>query len=669
VSSTDKDSLQYKFTNCVRLLSAEAIEKAKSGHPGLPMGAADIIYTLWQKYLKFNPRDTNWINRDRFILSAGHGSMLLYSMLHIYGYDLSLEDIKKFRQFKSRTPGHPEYGVTPGVETSTGPLGQGIANAVGMAIGYEMLRSRLSKNGISPLNHKIYVFCGDGDMMEGISYEAASLAGHLNLNNIVAIYDDNKITIEGSTELAFSEDVEGRFRSFGWDVVKIDGHDYAQIDGALKKASGNNDKPLLVMARTTIAKGSVNFEGSHKSHGAPLGGDEIGKIKDKMGVTGSESFCVSDEVREHAALRVAQLKKEYDSWTLDFAKFLKDNPDIDAFYRDFSKKREIDIKDLLNTDFGTGKIATRSASGLVMQKIAKLNPSLVGGSADLGPSNNTYLKDFKSFSRAERTGRNLHFGVREHAMGAVANGLALYSEFTPYGATFLIFSDYMKPAIRLAALMKLHVIYILTHDSFYVGEDGPTHQPIEQIWGLRSVPGLDVIRPADAAETAAAWAQAMNNGANPAALILTRQNVSQIDRSKYASADGLLKGAYIISPESGKALELIIIATGSEVSAALEVQSRLKGEGVSARVVSAPSLEIFERQDEKYKESVIPKNCIKRVSIEAGSSGGWHKYVGCDGLVIGIDHFGASAPAEELCDVYGFTPEKLYQSVNNWLKK
>ena len=668
--SDDKDLiLSQKFTSCVRVLSAESVEKAKSGHPGLCLGAADVLYVLWQKFLKFNPSDPGWINRDRFILSAGHGSMLLYSMLHLYGYDLTLEDLKNFRQLKSKTPGHPELGVTPGVETSTGPLGQGFANAVGMAIAAEMLATKLSKDGFSPMDHKTYVFCGDGDIMEGIVSEAASMAGHLKLSNLVAIYDDNRITIEGNTDLAFSENVEQKFMSLGWDVIKIDGHNYGEIVGALKVAGGKNGKPLMIIARTTIAKGSVNFEGSNKSHGAPLGEAEVREIKKKHGYDEAQSFCVPPEVKQHASERVAELAAEYSRWNKDFAAFLSKNPDVAAEYEKFNAPAALTAEEVESLSFQGAQMATRAASGQVMQYIAKKIPGFVGGSADLAPSTNTYLKDFTSFSGDNRTGRNLHFGIREHSMAAIINGIALYGNFIPFGSTFLIFSDYMKPSVRLSAMMKLHVVYVLTHDSFFVGEDGPTHQPVEQVWGLRFTPGLDVIRPCDAKETAYAWVHAVNTATNPTALVLTRQNVPHIDRVKYAGAEGLLKGGYVISPEPVKGrLDIIIIATGSEVYPVLRVQEKLSSDGISARVVSMPCLELFERQEKSYRESVIDPACRKRVVVEAGISGGWHRYVGLDGLVIGIERFGTSAPAGVLCEEYGFTPEKLYGRIRGWYK-
>jgi len=637
----------------------------------MPLGAADVLYMLWQKYLKFNPKDTSWINRDRFVLSAGHGSMLLYIMLHIYGYDVSMDDIRNFRQLGSKTPGHPEYGVTPGVETSTGPLGQGIANAVGMAIGYEILRKKLTARGHSPLNHKIYAVCGDGDIMEGICSEAASLAGHLGLSNLVVIYDDNGNTIEGNTNLAFSEDVDAKFRSLGWDTVKIDGHDFGQIDSALKKASGQNDKPFLIIAKTVIAKGSVSFEGSHKSHGAPLGAEEVEKIRKKLG--DNKPFTVSEEVRKHAASRLAELKAEYDKWNKEFEQFLSQNPDIKKEYHELNSRPRLEAADVSNIDFGGKPLATRSASGIVMQYVAKQIPGFLGGSADLGPSNNTTLKDYRPFSREDRFGRNFHYGIREHSMAAITNGIAICANFLPFAATFLIFSDYMKPAVRMAALMKLHVVYVLTHDSFFVGEDGPTHQPIEQVWGLRSIPGLDVIRPADAKETAYAWLQAVNNTENPTALILTRQNLPQIDRSKHASAEHLLKGGYVLSGESRAGdPDLIIIATGSEVHPALEVQKKLEAEGqagrLSVRVVNMPCLELFERQSPEYRESILPKIVKKRVVIEAGLTGGWHKYNGIDGLAISLNDFGASGPAEILCEKYGFTADKIFSNIKKWLQ-
>ena len=659
VASTTDEELSI-IANCIRVLAVEGIEKAKSGHPGMPLGAADLMVVLWHKYLRFNPEHPEWIDRDRFILSAGHGSMLLYTLLHIYGYDLPLEELRKFRQLDSRTPGHPEYGVTAGVEVSTGPLGQGMGNAVGMAIGYEMLRATLSKNGTSPLNHKTYVLAGDGDMMEGVSYEAASLAGHLGLSNLVVLYDANSITIEGSTDLSFSENVEQRYKAMNWEVYTLDGHDFAAIDKVLQKASGSNEKPVLVIAKTTIAKGSISFEGSHKSHGSPFGDDEIIKIKKKMGFPEQECFCVFDEVKKHARMRVEELKKEYIEWTTSFAGHLKSNPDIKEKYDEYQKEPSVNAQELLSLPLPEGKQATRSISGFAMQHIAKKVASFVGGSADLGGSTSTILKGLPYFTKADRAGRNIQFGIREHVMGSLMNGLALYGNYLPFGSTFLVFSDYMRPAIRMSALMKLHVVYVFTHDSFNVGEDGPTHQPIEHVASLRLIPNLDVIRPADTQETIVGWAHAVNNSGNPTALILTRQALPVIDRKKYASAELLIKGGYVISPEKNtQKLSLILIATGSEVSLALGVQEKLQDDGVSVRVVSMPCVELFERQESNYRDTVLSSS-VRTIVIEAGSTQGWYKYAYAGGMVIGLDTFGISAPATTLAEKFGFTVNQLY---------
>jgi transketolase len=632
----------------------DAVQAANSGHPGAPMGLAAAAYVLWTRVLKHNPRNPDWADRDRFVLSGGHASMLLYSLLHLTGYKLSLKEIKNFRQWGSRTPGHPEFGHTPGVETTTGPLGQGFANAVGMAMTECHLAAVFNRGSQRIVDHHTYVMCGDGDLMEGIASEAASMAGHLGLGKLICIYDDNKISIEGSTDIAFTENVAARFRAYRWQVLHVkDGIDLKAIEGALKEARTEKTKPTLIVLRTNIAYGSPNKQDSHGAHGAPLGVDEVALTKENLGWPKNKKFFVPEQVRKEFGKSADKGRKAEAAWNKKFKAYAKKYPAL-------AKNWQAAIAGTLPKQwdgglptFRDGKaIATRAASGQVLNALAENLPTLIGGSADLAPSNNTIIKSSFDFQKDAYAGRNIRFGVREHAMGAILSGMALHKGVRPYGGTFLVFADYCRPAIRLAALMKQPVTYVFTHDSVAVGEDGPTHQPVEQLAVLRAIPGLTVIRPADATETAAAWKVALKTTDGPVALILSRQSLPALDRSLYPSATALAKGAYILSDTEGKP-DAIMIGSGSEVAVCLEAQKILAGQGVSVRVVSMPSWELFERTSPKYKDAVLPPEVSIRVAVEAGISMGWDRYVGARGAVIGIDRFGASAPGATVMEKYG----------------
>jgi len=655
------ESIEQRGINTVRVLSADAVQKANSGHPGTPMGLAPIGDVLWTKALNYNPNNPEWINRDRFILSAGHACMLQYCFLYLTGYDVSMDDLKNFRQLHSRTAGHPEYGLLPGIEVTTGPLGQGFANGVGMAIAQQYLASRYNKPGFDLFDYKIYAICSDGDLMEGVSAEAASLAGHLKLGNIIYLYDDNKITIEGNTSLAFNEDVTERFQAYGWHVQSVtDGNDTEAIYAAIVNAQNDTKRPSLIKVRTHIGFGSPNKVDTAGAHGSPLGKEEVRLVKENLGFGPDKSFVVEDNVLEYyRAKGSAGVKKEQD-WKELYArykeKYSKEATEYELLH---SGKLPEGWKDDLPVFKPDAKgMATRKASGKTLNAIAGKLPLLIGGSADLAPSTDTNLDDYESFTDENHGGRNFHFGIREHAMGAVLNGMALTKGIIPYGATFLIFSDYMRPPVRLAAIMKIRPVFIYTHDSIALGEDGTTHQPVEQLIGLRSVPGLTVIRPADANETAQAWRVTLEHSGGPVAIILTRQNVPIIDQEKYAKAGNLDKGAYILSDCEGEP-QLILMASGSEVSLILEAQEKLKEESINARVVSFPSWEIFDEQSNGYKEKVFPKKIRKRLAVEAGSPIGWCKYVTDDGDIIGITKFGESAPGEEVMKEYGFSVENV----------
>ena len=656
--------------NTIRTLSMDAVQKAKSGHPGMPMGIASAAYVLWTKFLSHNPRNPHWPNRDRFVLSAGHGSMLLYSLLHLTGYDLSLEELKSFRQWKSRAPGHPEYGETPGVEMTTGPLGQGFSSGVGMAIAERHLAARLNMPEFPIVDHCVYAIVSDGDLMEGVSSEAASLAGHLNLGKLIYLYDNNEITIEGSTSLAFTENRGKRFEAYGWHVQEVSGYDLRAIENAILQARSVNDRPSLISVRTHIGYGSPNKQDSAAAHGSPLGEEEVRLTKRNLGWPEDAQFYVPPDalrVFRESAARGEELEHQ---WEQRLEQYAAAHPDKFREWETFRRGGLSGNWDACVPSFvaESKPMATREASGKVLTALFPHAAGLVGGSADLAPSTETYVKSFGDFAADNYGGRNFHFGVREHAMGAMLNGMALYGGLIPYGATFLVFSDYMRPSIRLAAIMRAHTIYVFTHDSLGLGEDGPTHQPIEQAAALRCIPGLTLIRPCDASETAEAWRAALRHTAGPVALLLTRQKVPAIDRTSPASAEGLHRGAYVLAEAEGGKPEVIIIATGSEVHVALGARDLTQTKGIPTRVVSMPCWEFFSAQPLAYRQSVIPRSARLRVSVEAATTFGWERWVGDDGLTIGMDHYGASAPYEVLMREFGFTPESVAGRILERLK-
>ena len=661
--------LAEKCINTIRFLAVDAVQKANSGHPGMPMEASALACVLWSRLMRYNPANPQWPNRDRFILSAGHGSMLLYSMLHLTGYDVSLEDLKNFRQWKSRTPGHPEYGRTPGVETTTGPLGQGFAIGVGMAMAERFMANLFNRQGFPVVDYFIYALVSDGDMMEGISSETASLAGHLGLGKLIYIYLDNRITIEGSTDLTFSEDVAKRFEAYNWQVQRVDGYDLPGIEEAVSRAQKELSRPSLIIARTCIACGSPNKENSCEAHGAPLGTEEVTLTKQNCGWPDKPEFLVPDEVLSFFRQAVARGQESEGRWLSLFKEYRERHPDLAARWDAVHKGPQAFAWEsgLPKFEAADKPIATRAASGRVLAALAPHLPGLIGGSADLAPSNNTFLKGFGEFRKDK--GPNIHFGIREHAMGAILNGLALSKALIPYGGTFLVFSDYMRPAIRLAALMKLPVIYVFTHDSIGLGEDGPTHQPVEHTASMRAMPNLTILRPADANETTEAWRAALLNREGPTALVLTRQNLPILDRGRYGSAAGVQKGAYILADAPNGNPDLILIGSGSEVHLLLAAQDQLKARGIEARVVSAPSWELFQKQSAEYKETVLPSRTRARLAVEAGCSFGWERFVGLDGDIIAIDRFGESAPDKVLFKEFGFTVENVVKKAEALLKK
>lgn len=648
--------IEQKTINTIRVLSADMVQKAKSGHPGLPLGAAAIAYTVWAKQMKHSPKNPNWADRDRFVLSAGHGSSLMYSLLHLFDYGLTMEDLQNFRQQGSLTPGHPEYRHTAGIEITTGPLGQGIANAVGFAMAEAHLAAKFNRPGHEIVDHYTYALCGDGCMMEGISGEAASLAGTLGLGKLIVIYDSNSITIEGDTDIAFREDVCARYSAYGWQTICVeDGNDVDAINAAIEKAKAETGKPTLIKVTTTIGYGSPNA-GTAQVHGEPLGEDNLKALKEGFGLP-AEAFTVLDEVKAHMTEVVQQLNKNEAAWLTKFEAYEKAEPALAAEWKQWMSG-EVDTAALDAEDFWTFEdkpMATRALSGEVINRLAKAIPNLFGGSADLAPSNKSYMKGMGDFSAEDRSGNNLHFGVREHAMGAICNAIAAHGGLLPYCATFFVFSDYLKPAMRLAALMGLPVAYVFTHDSIGVGEDGPTHQPIEQLAAMRSVPGFVDFRPADGKETAAGWYYAVTNKHHPVALALTRQNLPQY---KETGRDAM-KGAYVLLDSDKATPDVILMASGSEVELAYKAHAALKADGIDARVVSMPSMALFEMQDAAYREKIFPSVCRARLAIEAASSFGWGRYVGLDGDVMGIDTFGASAPAGKLFEQYGFTVDHV----------
>ncbi|MDD4102126.1 MAG: transketolase [Kiritimatiellae bacterium] len=644
--------------NTIRGLAMDGVQTAKSGHPGAPMGLADIATVLWLKYMKHDPSDSQWADRDRFVLSGGHGSMLLYSLLHLAGYKLPLAELKRFRQVGSLTPGHPEFGHTDGVETTTGPLGQGIASAIGMAIAERMAAARYNTSDASVVDHRTWIFCGDGDLEEGISHEACSLAGHLKLDRIVLFYDSNGITIEGHTSLALSDDPKKRFQAYNWHVLEIDGHDFDQIDRAIRKAMKVTGKPVIIICKTHIGKGSPNKQDTHEAHGAPLGEDEVRLTKRALGMSEDQFFHVPEEVYAVFSESAKKGKRANNKWRRLFKEWSQKNPALAEQWRATREDRiPADLASRLPSFDPAKPIATRSASGIVLNALAKELPQLVGGSADLAPSNMTWLKEMGEIKPGDFSGRNFHFGVRELAMAAIMNGIQVHGGFRIFGGTFFVFSDYCRPAMRLAALMKLPVIYVYTHDSFYVGEDGPTHEPVEQLAALRCMPNITVIRPADPTETGAAWVAALKNKSGPTALLLTRQNMNVLDRSQYPAAENLEKGAYTLWQNGLGTPALTIIATGSEVEIALAAAKQLGD--VNVRVVSMPSQDLFEKQSQTYRASVIDPACRRRLVVEAGVSFGWGRYLGPEGDIIALDTYGASGPYKELARTFGFTAENV----------
>jgi transketolase len=668
--ATSAPALDDECVNTIRALSMDAVEAAKSGHPGAPLGLAAAGYVLFTRVLKHHPADPAWPDRDRFVLSAGHASALLYSLLHLCGYDLPLQELQRFRQWGSRTPGHPEFGHTAGVETTTGPLGQGIANAVGMAIAERLLAARFNRGAAKIVDHHTFVFCGDGDLMEGVAAEAVSLAGHLGLGKLVCLYDDNRVTIEGPTALAFTEDVGRRFAACGWQVLRVrDGNDRAAIEQALLAAKAESGKPSLIVCRTEIAYGSPNKAGSSEAHGAPLGPEEVRLTKARLGCPPEAVFWVSDRVRAHFGRCLARGARAAAAWRRRFEAWEKKEPGLAAEWRRVQAGALPPGWDAGLPDFADGKpIATRAASGRVLNALAGRVLELVGGSADLAPSNNTLIQGAADFQKESPGGRNLRFGVREHAMGAILSGMALHKGLRPYGGTFLVFADYMRPAIRLAALMRLPVIYVFTHDSIAVGEDGPTHQPVEHLAALRAIPGLTVIRPADALETAAAWRLAVQKTDGPVALVLSRQNLPVLPRGGPGAPDGLARGAYVLADAAG-APEVVLIATGSEVALAMQARGLLSARGVGARVVSMPSWELFEAQPQRYRDAVLPPGVAARLAVEAGIGLGWERYTGAGGAFVGMTGFGASAPGGVVMEKFGFTAEAVADRALALLKR
>lgn len=686
-STSEQTDLDQLCINTIRFLSVDAVEKANSGHPGLPLDAAPMAYVLWTKIMNYNPKNPGWFNRDRFILSAGHGSALLYSMLHLTGYDLPLEQIKNFRQWGSATPGHPERGLAPGVEVSTGPLGQGFANGVGLAIAEAYLAARYNRPGHEIINHFTYSIVSDGDLMEGVASEAASLAGHLKLGKLIYLYDDNEVTLSASTQVAFTEDRAQRFEAYGWQTIMIeDGNDIEAIEDAIRAAQKDTERPTLILLRTHIGYGSPKQD-TFEAHGSPLGKEDTKLTKEKLAWPLEPTFYIPEQAQQHFHEAIKKGGKAEQEWNKRWAAYEKAFPDLAKELKPIIEQKLPSgwDKDIKSFPADAKGMATRIASGKVLNMIAPRLPALLGGSADLNPSTFTVidkggtfespLTDFGDRQGAvdggwSYAGRNIQFGVREHAMGSILNGIAGYGGLIPYGATFLTFSDYMRPAIRLASLMEIQVLFIFTHDSIGLGEDGPTHQPIEHLASLRAIPHLIVIRPADANETAVAWKVSIELHKMPIALILTRQAVPTLDRTQYASAEGLRKGAYVLAdPKGGEKPNIILIATGSEVSLIVGAQQKLAEQKIYARIVSMPSWQLFEKQSQEYKDSVFPPDIKARLAVEAGVAQGWDRYVGDHGAIIGIDHFGASAPGGVVMKEYGFTVENVVKKANEVLQK
>jgi transketolase len=648
----------------------DAVQKADSGHPGTPMALAPLAYVLWTRHLRYNPADPGWLNRDRFVLSAGHASMLLYSVLYLTGYDLTLDDLKQFRQWESKTPGHPELGYTPGVETTTGPLGQGVGNAVGMAVAEAHLGAVFNRDQ-KIIDHNVYFVASDGDMMEGVSHEAASFAGHLKLGKLIGFYDDNHITIEGDTALTFSDDTGARFAAYGWHVQHVaDVNDLTALNRAIDAAKAETSKPSLIVVRSHIGYGSPNKVDTAEAHGSALGPDEVTLTKKALGYPSQEPFYVAPEALRYWREAAKQRAKSEEGWKNTYEAYKTGNP---ALEKELQRRLRGELPDGWEDAIPVftakdGNVASRAASGIVINAIGKKIPELLGGSADLASSTNTIIKGEPSFSAESYAGRNFHFGIREHGMGSIMNGMSLTGGLIPYGATFLIFSDYMRPPVRLACIMERHVIYVYTHDSIGLGEDGPTHQPVEQLSALRAIPGMTLIRPADASETAEAWRTALKHGKGPVALVLTRQKLSFIDRTKYAPASGLARGAYVLADAPGGAPEVVLMSSGSEVALVLDAQKKLEADGIRARAVSMPSHELFARQDETYRNSVLPRG-VKRIAMEAAHPMSWYRWVGDDGVILGIDRFGASAPAARIFTELGFTVDRLVETAKKLVAK
>lgn len=663
-------SMQQLAVNTIRTLSIDSVENANSGHPGMPMGAAPMAYSLWMKFMDQNPGNPNWFNRDRFVLSAGHGSMLLYSLLHLSGYDLSMEDLKGFRQWGSRTPGHPEYGHTPGVEATTGPLGQGIAMSVGMAMAEAHLAAKYNREGYPIIDHNTYCICGDGDLMEGVSAEAASFAGHLRLGRLVLMYDSNDISLDGDLHMAFSESVQDRFKAYGWQVLYVeDGNDLEAIEKALEEAKADTDRPTFIEVKTTIGYGAPNVSGTSGAHGNALGADELKATKEFYGWDYDNDFHVPDDVYEHFRSISENGKQKEEQWKQLFEQYRGDHPEL-------AEQLDLAIKGELPHDWDQGlppyqdgddSPATRATSSEVINALSGRVPQLFGGSADLASSTKTLMKDDADFGPEQYEGRNVWFGVREFAMAAASNGIALHGGLKTFAGTFFVFSDYLRPALRLSSIMGLPVTYVFTHDSIAVGEDGPTHEPVEQLPSLRAMPGLSVIRPADANETVAAWQTALTNNHQPTALVLSRQGLPTLKRTAERAKSGVNKGAYILSEARGEP-DALLIASGSEVHLLTEAQQALAGEGIDVSVVSMPSWDRFEAQSDAYKQQVLPKEIKSRLAVEMAASFGWHKYVGSEGDVIGIDRFGASAKGARVVEEYGFTAENVAAKVKEMLR-
>jgi transketolase len=648
----------------------DAVQKADSGHPGTPMALAPLAYVLWTQHLRYNPADPNWLNRDRFVLSAGHASMLLYSVLYLTGYELTLDDLKQFRQWESKTPGHPELGYTPGVETTTGPLGQGMGNSVGMAVAEAHMGAVFNRDQ-RIIDYHVYFIASDGDMMEGVSHESASFAGHARLGKLIGFYDDNHITIEGDTALTFSDDTGARFEAYGWHVQHVaDVNDLAALNRAIDAAKGETSKPSLIVVRSHIGYGSPNKHDTAEAHGSALGVDEIALTKKALGYPSLEPFYVAPEALRYWREAANKRAKTEDEWKKVYGAYKAANP---ALEKELQRRLRGDLPDGWEEMIPVftakdGNIASRAASGIVINAIGKKIPELMGGSADLASSTNTIIKGEPSFSAENYAGRNFHFGIREHGMGSIMNGMSLSGGIIPYGATFLIFSDYMRPPVRLACIMDRHVIYVYTHDSIGLGEDGPTHQPIEQLSALRAIPGMTLIRPADASETAEAWRAALKHKKGPVALVLTRQKLPFIDRTKYAPASGLARGAYVLADSPGGAPQVVMMSTGSEVSLILDAQKKLEADGIRSRAVSMPSQELFARQDQAYRDSVLPKG-VKRLAIEAAHPMSWYRWVGDDGIIIGLERFGASAPAPVIYTHLGITADRVVESAKQLVGK